>query len=373
MNEAAVSGLDEDQMGPDNPTSPAADTAPWSARTFGSTLNEVGWEELLAHYKEVGFLYPRKLQRLKPHLVSAAAAWERMTAAGDGLRRVYSWRSPDGQRWAHVDLWRSTETGWWVQHLVANGGAAGARAMLLASTARVIQDAWMTSCEAWFRPDNPFPNRVLGGSVPHLGADAGRNDQDYISLPLSASIGAHSPGMRVRETCRADADLLELASAARHPGFPAAVSLASDPCLAVIDRRYRLVGLRRYRRIWTVRDRRGRLLGAALAHRGPIGLNFSFLENRCDLLLASSPPDVAAEASAAVLGAAVDAYADFLPGFMPVLVAEHEHGAPQPLITLGGQFLNRYAQVVWLTSGLPQLYTYFDTALRRPGATEAAS
>ena len=69
----------------------------------------------------------------------------------------------------------------------------------------------------------------------------------------------------------------------------------------------------------------------------------------------------------------MDAYADFLPGFMPVLVAEHEHGAPQPLITLGGQFLNRYAQVVWLTSGLPLLYTYFDTALRRPGATEAAS
>lgn len=245
--------------------------------------------------------------------------------------------------------------------------------MLLASTARLIQDPEMTSWEAWFRPDNPFPNRVLGGSVPHLGDDAGRRDQDYISVPLSALTGAHSPGMRVREACRADADLLELASAARHPAFPAAVSLASDPCLAVIDRRYRLVGLRRYRRIWTVRDRQGRRLGAALAHRGPVGLNFSFLENRCDLLLASSPPDVAAEASSALLGAAAAAYADFLPGFIPVLVAGHEHGAIQPLITLGGQFLNRYAQVVWLKSGLPRLYTYFDTALHRPDATEAAS
>lgn len=98
MNEAATSDLDEDQVGPANPASRGADSAAWSARTFGSTLNEVGWEELLAHYEEGGFLYPRKLQKLKPHLGSAATAWERMTTAGDDLRRIYSWRSPDGQR-----------------------------------------------------------------------------------------------------------------------------------------------------------------------------------------------------------------------------------------------------------------------------------
>jgi hypothetical protein len=49
---------------------------------------------------------------------------------------------------------------------------------------------------------------------------------------------------------------------------------------------YRALGLRRYRRIWlAMMDGHDAPVGAAIAYRGPLGFNLSFLENRCDVLL----------------------------------------------------------------------------------------
>lgn len=45
--------------------------------------------------------------------------------------------------------------------------------------------------------------------------------------------------------------------------------------------------MRRWRQI-LVAEYRNNLVGLALAYRGPVGLNFSFLENRCDLITANS-------------------------------------------------------------------------------------
>jgi hypothetical protein len=352
-------------------TAEGADRQPVAdRRAHGTALNRLSFPELVARYEAAGFLYPAKRERLTPYLPEAAEAWSRMLRAGDALRRGFSWER--GPRWASLDVWRSAVDVWTVQHLVANGGGSGARATMLAAVARALDDPEIVAAEAWFRPSNPFPQAVLGSSVEALGPWAARADHAYLAVPLTrAPVGARRspPGtsspVHVVESRDAPPDLVALAGATRHHAYATSIGLGSDPVLAGIDRRYRAVGLRRYRRIFLARDRSGRLLGAALVHRSPLAVNFSLLENRCDLLVAEADAAV----SGALLSAAAEAYADFRPGFIPTVVAVdgRTDGAAQAHTwagAVGGTVIQVYAQVVWLRPGLPQLAGFLDTAIR---------
>jgi hypothetical protein len=327
-------------------------------RAFNARLNALPLELLRSRYDEVGFLYPEKRTRLEPYWAEIDDGWSRTMSAGDSLRRSFSWQSADGTRWAAVELWRATERSWWVQHLVANGGGAGSVATMLAATARSFADPWLVGCEAWYRPTNSFARRMLGGGADALGRQGGRATHRYLRVPLGISART-PPTLRIRMVTEATGELQRLAAECRHPAFPAITALTEDPLLQAVDRRYRRVGLRRYRRILTATDRTGRLLGAALAHRGPLGMNYSFLENRCDLLLAQTTPDQAATTAQTLAAAAAETYQDFPPGFIPVMVTAHRPTDTDIDQALGGDLLQTYAQAVWLRAGLPQLANYF--------------
>lgn len=341
-------------------------------RVHGATVNEASFDQLMAGYEQAGFLYPAKRQRLAPWIGAVADAWTRMLRAGDDLRRVYAWER--GSRWATLDLWRSAGGSWTVQHLVANGGGAGARATILAALSQGLDDPGARAWECWFRPSNPFPERVLGGSVRLLGDHAGRADHAYVAVPVSrlrhegrADPTGTGGRIRVIESSVASAELLALAADARHHAFAASIGLDTDPLLAEADRRYRSVGLRRYRRVFLAEDAHGRLRGAALAHRGPTALNFSLLENRCDVLLQGGPDSAAVARS--LLAAASAAYTDFAPGIVPTAVAidagrDRAGQAHEWAEALGGSLIQVYAQVVWLRAGLPALGDYFDRKSR---------
>lgn len=330
---------------------------------FGAELNTTSFRTVNARYEEAGFLYAEKRARLEPYWTTIADNWERTMSAGDELRRLYSWQSSNGSRWAHLDLWRATDRSWWVQHLVANGGGAGSLATMLAATARSFADPWLIGCEAWFRPANPFANRLLGGGADALGRDGGQSTQSYLRVPLFDH--GPEPGRRVQEVHHASADLLRLATENRHPAYPTITALPDDPQLAAVNSRYQAVGLRRYRRIFTATDRAGRLRGAALAYRAPLGLNYSFLENRCDVLLSDEDPEEASGTARALVAAAADTYRDFTPGFIPVTLSSDTPTAQSVRAALGGELLQTYAQAVWLRAGLPRLAQYFHRAGQR--------
>jgi len=80
--------------------------------------------------------------------------------------------------------------------------------------------------------------------------------------------------------------LLEIAAASRGRIYVVAEELEHDAEFAIVDELYRRVGLRRTRQIWLAyRANKEEPIGAVIAYRGPLGANFSYLENRCDLLL----------------------------------------------------------------------------------------
>src|SRR5262249_48640471 len=120
------------------------------------------------------------------------------------------------------------------------------------------------------------------------------------------------------------ADLCSVAAKTRGQVYVTAEELTGDIAFQGLDVRYRQVGLRRSRHIWLAyRNNRRELIGAAIAYRGPLGLNFSFLENRCDLLMLPSLSETeSGKASTALLGAAVKAYENFELEDVPLIASE---------------------------------------------------
>jgi len=150
-----------------------------------------------------------------------------------------------------------------------------------------------------------------------------------------------------------------------------------DLLLCAVDELYRKVGLRRYRRIVTASlSGRREPSGAAIIWRGPLGFNFSFLENRCDLLLDPTATDEEAHAIVSTLiGAAALEYADFPPRAIPIVADTRSSAIVQGL---GGEFIRRYAQSIWLKDGYVGWYRhvekFYEHVMRREAckATNAA-
>src|SRR5256886_9485504 len=146
----------------------------------------------------------------------------------------------------------------------------------------------------------------------------------YFALPKTSSLPS---GERVRivpyDPSHEEA-LSLIASVARGSIYVAAEQLTTDPELTAVDQLYREVGLRRTRRVWLAyREYKDEPIGAAIAYRGPLGLNFSYIENRCDLLLHPTLPEAdAVDVVASLLRASASAYEDFELDAIPVIAEE---------------------------------------------------
>jgi len=153
--------------------------------------------------------------------------------------------------------------------------------------------------------------------------------------------------------------LLEICAAARGSIYIAAEELERDVEFNAVDELYVRVGLRRTRHVWLAyRANKEEPIGAAIAYRGPLGVNFSYLENRCDLLLHPTLPEgEVSAAAAALLTASAEAYKDFELEEIPVIAEEM---ATHVLYKLGAEFLRHYCQGIWLRDGHPRFYRHVD-------------
>lgn len=136
-----------------------------------------------------------------------------------------------------------------------------------------------------------------------------------------------------------------------------------------VDYLYRQVGLRRYRRARLVHNAAGDILAAAVAHRGPIGLNFSLLENRLDLLLspALDQPEASAVAQS-LLASCADDYGDYEAAWFPVVV---DTNFANIVARLGGTILRSYSQSIWLESGFVGWYRHVANIYARIAKLDA--
>jgi hypothetical protein len=347
----------------------ASDLATALDADFRIQVNALGVDDLFALYERAGFLYPAKAARLTPHLAVVRDNWRRLLQAGDSLLYVLTAGNAD-DGYASVSVWRTTGDSWVWQHLVCEGNPLRSRAVMLGGLVRCVRQEIGESQQNWFRPENRFPARVFGSMVDSLGDSLSSVRRHlYFAVPRRngrlravASSAAHrsrSPVQIVPYDASRHEELCALAVRARGGVYVTAEALNSDVDLQTVGELYRRVGLRRTREVWLA-YRRGsdQPVGAALAYRGPLGLNFSFLENRCDLLLHPELSQADADAvSESLMAAALPAYADFEADDIPVV---GDDAAAPSLHALGGQLLRNYCQGIWLKDGQPQLYRHVD-------------
>lgn len=327
--------------------------------SYGVEVNALSINQLFALYERTGFLYPGKAARLTPHLGQVRENWRRMLRGGESLLYVVSCGNEKSGR-ASIAVWRTTHHGWMSQHLVSENNPLGSRAVMLAGTAASILRGADQSYQNWFRPENRFPSRVFGSMVQTIGTSLSSVQQHMyfalsrkLALPLASRVRIAPYDSSHQEA------LCELARASRGQIYITAEELALDVELKAVDELYRNVGLRRTRQVWLAYPKgKNEPVGAAIAYRGPLGANFSYLENRCDLLL--HPKLAESEASDVVttlLGASFAAYEDFELDAIPVIA---DPTASVILIQLGAEYLRDYCQGIWLKEGNLRFYRHID-------------
>ena len=335
---------------------------------YGIRVNALSVDQLFALYERARFLYPAKAARLTPYLGVVRDNWQRLLDAGDSLLYVLT-AGNDDDGYASVAVWRTTHDSWVWQHLVCEGNPLRSRAVMLGGLVRCMRQELGDSQQNWFRPDNRFPARVFGSMTDSLGDSLSSVQRHlYFAVPrldgrlhaIAACAAHRAHGLQIVPCDASQHEALRaLAVLARGRVYVAAEALDRDVDLREADCLYRRAGLRRTRQVWLAyRAGGGEPVGAALACRGPLGLNFSFIENRCDLLLhpGLSPEDAAA-VSESLMAAVLPAYADFELDDIPVVA---DDAAAASLDALGGQLLRNYCQGIWLKDGQPQLYRHVD-------------
>jgi hypothetical protein len=326
---------------------------------YGVQVNALSVTEIFALYERAGFLYPEKAARLFPHLAKVRENWRRMLSAGESL--LYVLTSGDKKRGrASLAVWRTTQNGWMSQHLVSENNPHASRAVMLAAAAATIRKGRDLSAQNWFRPENRFPARVFGSMVQTIGESLSSVQRHaYFALPKTLSLPTQNRIRVVPYDASHQEAFLEIAAAARGSIYVAAEELEHDVEFNAVDELYRRVGLRRTRHVWLAyRAHKEEVVGAAIAYRGPLGVNFSYLENRCDLLLHPTLPEAeVSEAAAALLTASAEAYRDFELEEIPVIAEEM---ATHVLYKLGAEFLRHYCQGIWLKDGHPRFYRHVD-------------
>jgi hypothetical protein len=327
--------------------------------TYGVQINSIPVGELFALYERTGFLYPDKAARLTPHIEQVRENWRRMLRGGDSL--LYILTSGDEERGrAALAVWRTSHQGWISQHLVSEGNPYASRAVMLAGAAGSILRGVDESHQNWFRPENRFPTRVFGSMVQTIGESLSSVQRHaYFFLPRKMSLPSGGGIRIVPYNPSHKRALVAIATAARGRVHVAAEDLTTDVEFEAVDDLYRRVGLRRTRHVWLAyRGGKDEPVGAAIAYRGPLGLNFSYLENRCDLLLHPNLPESESlGVVTSLLKASSVAYRDFELDEIPVIA---DQIAVPALLKIGAQFVRHYCQGIWLKEGNPGFYRHVD-------------
>lgn len=327
---------------------------------YGVEVNALSVSELFDLYERTGFLYPDKAARLFPHLATVRENWRRMLQAGESL--LYVLTAGDKRRGrASLAVWRTAHYGIMSQHLVSENNPFASRAVMLAAAAATIRKSVDLSAQNWFRPENRFPARVFGSMVQTIGESLSSVQRHaFFALPKKLKLTCDG---RIRVEAYDSSQRQELsaiAAAARGSIYVTAEELDRDVEFAKVNALYREVGLQRTRHVWLAyHPNKEEPIGAAIAYRGPLGVNFSYLENRCDLLLHPTLPESeVSEAASSLLKAAAGAYEDFELEEIPVIVEEM---ATHVLYKLGAEFLRHYCQGIWLKNGQPRFYRHVDS------------
>jgi hypothetical protein len=222
------------------------------------------------------------------------------------------------------------------------------------------------SSQNWFRPNNRYAYRVFASMYDKLGNDkAALIHHHYLHLPLDVIPVRDHSSYLVEEVEDADPELIRFVKQQYGEVFVRAEELdQTDIQFRNNGRLYRRHGLSLMRRVFKIRDpRTGRILACLIANRAPLGLNFSFLENRAYYILDKHlAPAVRTEVLSSMNYTAYAAYYHIALGKVPIVTDQR---TAEVLFRQKAVKVREYVQSIWLREGFRQWYDHIYSFLQR--------
>jgi len=345
------------------------------SKKFGLQVNEFNTAQLFEKYESTGFIYPAKKQLLAPYFSNIQQNWGQMLEQQNDLLWVLN--TPEAQEhFASITFWKQSNYGLFAQHLVSTGKPTLSLKVMLAAqyvTEVCSEESEINSSQNWFRPNNRYAYRIFASMFEELGdRKAFLKEHQYLHLSLNAIEDSKNDELAIERIEGVNQAFIEFVKAECGQVFVSAEELDQvDIALSEIGQKYQARGLKRYRSVHVIKDKKNKeVLGSVIANRAPLGLNFSFLENRAYYILKSN---LSTEKRAMVLQAmnrvAKSCYTDFELQAIPIVT---DKISSELLQSQNAIFQRAYMQSIWLRSGFLQWYDHIYSFLRTLETRELA-
>ncbi|MEM6802327.1 MAG: hypothetical protein AAF696_13040 [Bacteroidota bacterium] len=336
---------------------------------FKVSFNKLQVQDLFQKYEEMGFIYAAKKALLAPHWQEISQNWEKLRECGEDFLWILGNDQDKSSNFASVTAWKQSNYGMHAQHLVSNGNPFLSLRVMLAAQYKAEhhygQDE-VRSSQNWFRPNNRYAYRVFASMYEKLGArKAGLRLFQYYKLKLAHIRPIIDSRYEAEEVRNIDPEFIAFVEKQYGYAFVKAEELdEEDICLEKMDRTFQKKGLRRYRKVFKLREKRtGKIKAALIINRAPLGINFSFLENRAYYILDKDMPlNEKNEVLVEMNFHAKAHYEDISIGAIPI-VTDPEHATA--IQKQDAVLIREYMQSIWLREGFSQWFEHIDSFLRK--------
>lgn len=334
---------------------------PKSIQELGCSINAISIDSLFDLYNRCGFLYSAKKQRLLPYLTEIKDNWKKASISKDDILSIFSSENQLLKKVASLVAWRSSMNSMTVQHLSSDGMPLLTRAVLLGALSFFSS----YSVGLWYNPQNKYTYRLFG-RFPTIFGDKYAYDIvfDYLFLEKS-KLPSTTSRTNIRQFSNKDyRDAFNLVKSFTGDVFAKVEEFdKNDLELNQLDMLYNKSGLRRKRYFFAAYSKTNEPLGIAIVYRGPLGFNFSYLENASIVLFRDNiKKELIETAMNDLLLSIIPVYKDFTLNTIPILTSKI---CSQLLIKNGHTFFREYKKVVWLNELNMRCYEFIDNIYSR--------
>ena len=336
---------------------------------FGVQFNEKPIDDLFKEYEAVGFLYPSKKELLLPHFSKITENWKALIKSKENLLWVLSTGQENNNNYSSVSVLKQSNYGLFAQHLVSNGNPFLSLKVLLAAQYKAqfhYDEKEVKSSQNWFRPNNRYAYRIFASMFDKLGAErASIKLFQYLHLKLADIQNTPSKDLLIQEITGIDTELIAFVKHQYGSVFVKGEELdRADIQLNTLNTKFQQYGLKRYRKIIKIKcPNSQKVVGVAIANRAPIGINFSFLENRAYYILDESLETAERAIVLKAMNASVkNYYQDFTLQNIPIVTDET---TSEILQNQKATFSRAYMQSIWLREGFSLWYEHIQSFLLR--------
>jgi hypothetical protein len=154
--------------------------------------NEVDMDALWEFFFNTGFIYPKKYWLIQSNRDEFRRTYEKLYLENPEIARHFTYQK-NGKIYGHISMVRAYERAWMIHHHAAQtmdrkrtGFMVLKQIMHYLNDMHRLPSAHMDYVMSYFRPDNPFPDRVFGGFARELNNPKGCSTDLFCYLPYTA-------------------------------------------------------------------------------------------------------------------------------------------------------------------------------------------